>query len=243
MRLTRLLLATGFLFLATPWSPATAANAAVDVENNAYDPDPVAIKVGDTVKWTWTGNNHSVTADDGSFDSECMPVCDNAGAEFEHTFNSVGEFDYYCRVHGDSMTGTVTVTNTPSPKPSPTAVSPTPTPTTASPTARPTTAPSTTMAPRPVVSSARPTPTPTPTPSETPSLTPTPTPTVTTSPSTIPSPTTASPSPSPTTPAPIAFTDPEPKDRTGVALVTGGLVAAAGLGVAGYLIYRGRAIG
>jgi plastocyanin len=38
---------------------------------------------------------HTVTAVDGSFDSEFL----NTGASFSFTFDEVGEFEYYCLPH------------------------------------------------------------------------------------------------------------------------------------------------
>jgi plastocyanin len=63
---------------------------------NAFDPDPVSIIVGDTVEWVWDQDNHSATADDGTWDSGVL----NKGAKYTHTFKSVGEFPYYCVQHG-----------------------------------------------------------------------------------------------------------------------------------------------
>ncbi len=53
---------------------------------------------------------HTVTADDGSFDSGTL----NGGQSFSYTFEQPGEYPYYCALHGApggvGMAGTVTVT-------------------------------------------------------------------------------------------------------------------------------------
>lgn len=90
-----------------------AANADVSVRDNAFEPTSVRIAVGDQVTWTWRGNNpHTVTAENGSFDSDtaCPPVCRTAGATFTHTFREAGTFAYYCRIHRQGgMVGNVVV--------------------------------------------------------------------------------------------------------------------------------------
>ena len=89
--------------LLLPGTGAHAADAAVDVQDDAFVPAEVTISVGDTVTWTQTGSNpHSVTADDGSFDSHpnCPGMCMAQGDTFQHTFEEAGTFAYHCRVHG-----------------------------------------------------------------------------------------------------------------------------------------------
>jgi plastocyanin len=110
---------------------AAAATINVDVAPGGlfFSPSSVTIQPGDTVKWTWKGSGHSVTAglpggNTGLFDSGVR----NSGFTFSFTFPSAGAFDYYCSPHGAccGMIGNVTVTPpTPSPTPSPT---PTPRP-------------------------------------------------------------------------------------------------------------------
>jgi plastocyanin len=86
-----------------------AATTNVSVNNDFFSPAPVTITVGDTVHWDWVGSDHSVTADDASFDSGIQ----NAGATFEMTFNTPGTFHYYCKIHGGpggiGMSGVINV--------------------------------------------------------------------------------------------------------------------------------------
>ena len=75
-----------------------------------YDPQDITVPVGTTVLWINNDNTiHTVTSgnpEDGAtglFDSSIM----DAGATFEHTFNSPEIVDYYCIVH-PWMIGSVT---------------------------------------------------------------------------------------------------------------------------------------
>lgn len=84
----------------------------LDIADNSFPGGSIEIQVGDTVRWTHAGSNpHSVTADDGSFDSGSATPADwmRAGDVFEFTFDAAGSFPYHCDVH-PSMTGTITVT-------------------------------------------------------------------------------------------------------------------------------------
>ncbi len=114
---TMLLAAAALPLLAVP----AAAQSTVDVEiqDSSFAPADVTVEVGDTVTWTQaSGLPHSVTADDGSFDSspDCAggSECLGDGDVFSHTFDEPGEYAYYCRVHGApggvGMSGVITVT-------------------------------------------------------------------------------------------------------------------------------------
>jgi plastocyanin len=72
----------------------------------AYQPNPATVQAGQSVTWTWEdqGNQHSVTADDGGFES-CLH---NAGFTFTTTFAKAGTYPYHCSIH-PSMKGSVTV--------------------------------------------------------------------------------------------------------------------------------------
>ena len=71
-----------------------------------YDPATVTVTKGQAVEWDWVDNGaqHSVTADDSSFDSG---LC-SAGAKFFVTFSNAGDFKYHCTIHA-AMTGDVKV--------------------------------------------------------------------------------------------------------------------------------------
>lgn len=106
------------------------ASHTVDMTDQlVFDPEEITIAPGDTVVWENTGQTgHSVTAYEdeipdgaeyfasGGFDSEqaarqAYPEGEVAGGEsFEHTFETEGEFGYFCIPHESvGMVGTVTV--------------------------------------------------------------------------------------------------------------------------------------
>ncbi|MGZ4204854.1 MAG: cupredoxin domain-containing protein [Actinomycetota bacterium] len=113
-----------FLLLA-PVALARADTADVAITNNAYTPEFTRIHVGDSVEWTnsETGllpsrkNTHTVTADDGTFDSGQI----KPGETFTLRFVRAGTFPCSCTIH-PNMHGTVIVIApaTASPKATPT---------------------------------------------------------------------------------------------------------------------------
>lgn len=81
--------------LAGAANPIAAATIDVDVVNFRYTPNDVTINVGDTVRWTNSGGQHNVWADNDSFGNEIS----FSNWTFSHTFNSAGDFRYYCQAH------------------------------------------------------------------------------------------------------------------------------------------------
>jgi plastocyanin len=72
-----------------------------------FDPAEITVKAGTTVAWDWKGQDkHSVTADDGSFDSG---VKQGMGQHWEYRFDTPGDYAYSCTPHS-FMVGKVTVT-------------------------------------------------------------------------------------------------------------------------------------
>jgi plastocyanin len=92
-------------------SSATAATTVKVVADSqaqgAYHPNPVTVQAGQAVTWTWEdqGNQHSVSADDASFES-CLQ---GSGSSFTTTFTKAGTYPYHCSIHSQ-MKGSVTVT-------------------------------------------------------------------------------------------------------------------------------------
>ena len=77
---------------------------------NSYNPNPIEIKVGDTMTWINSDSSpHTVTSssNDGSitFDSDVL----RRGEPFSFTFDKEGQYPYLCTLH-PSMVGTVVVT-------------------------------------------------------------------------------------------------------------------------------------
>lgn len=100
-------------------SGANVQTADVVIDDDLFQPRDLTVAAGTTVNWRQQGANpHTVTADDGSFDSNIL----NTGATFSQTFSQAGTVRYHCSIHGApggvGMSGTITVT-APSPAPSP----------------------------------------------------------------------------------------------------------------------------
>jgi plastocyanin len=80
---------------AEPGDPATAA-ASVRIGFAAVQPARVDIVAGATVMWTNdSARVHTVTADDGSFDSGRLA----SSQTFSHRFTAAGEAPYHCMLH------------------------------------------------------------------------------------------------------------------------------------------------
>jgi plastocyanin len=84
---------------------ASAATQQVNVLFQAFSPTPLDVLPGETVDWSNVSDRrHTVTADNGSFDSGDL----EGGQHFSQTFTSVGAYAYHCTVHA-GMTGEVDV--------------------------------------------------------------------------------------------------------------------------------------
>src|SRR5215210_6652753 len=96
--------------------PATAQDAGVEsvpvrnawsvnIGDNFFDPPQSAVEPGSTITWTNNGDEpHTVTADDGSFDSGML----NPGDSYTVAFDGQGTLTYHCTIHPE-MRGSVTV--------------------------------------------------------------------------------------------------------------------------------------
>ena len=96
----------------------------------SFVPDTVNISVGDTVRWTWESDFHSVTSGtsctaDGQFCSPDNMNCDagilnDTGFVYEFTFTQPGMYQYFCAIHCFAgMTGVVNVLPAVRPRPTP----------------------------------------------------------------------------------------------------------------------------
>jgi plastocyanin len=78
--------------------------------DDAYDPNPIQAKAGDTVNWTNNDSTpHTATSGadskpDGMFDSGTL----EPGKSFSFMFERAGEYPYFCTLH-PNMVGTVSV--------------------------------------------------------------------------------------------------------------------------------------
>jgi plastocyanin len=78
----------------------------VAIRNIAYSPKEIQVAVGEKVTWTnYDNTTHTVTADNGEFDSGDL----DRGDTFDMTFDAPPrEIAYHCTHHG-GMVGKVTV--------------------------------------------------------------------------------------------------------------------------------------
>jgi plastocyanin len=96
----------GFLSQVAPIAAHQDAAVDISVVDFAFEPGTVSVPVGATVTWTNTGSRpHTVTADDGSFDSGRL----DPGEQFSQTFDQPGTFTYHCGFHPE-MQGSIVVT-------------------------------------------------------------------------------------------------------------------------------------
>ncbi len=75
------------------------------IKDFAFSPATLEVPVGAIVDWSNQDSTaHTVTADDGSFDSKSLA----SGQGFSWTFPTAGTFTYHCSIHS-SMKATITV--------------------------------------------------------------------------------------------------------------------------------------
>lgn len=89
------------------------AEEASEMGDQAYDPNPVNVKAGDTVTWTNDDSQiHTVTSGTDSSDPNMEKEFDSSmlsqNQTFSHKFNTAGEFPYFCQLH-PTMVGKVIV--------------------------------------------------------------------------------------------------------------------------------------
>lgn len=82
----------------------------VSMKGDAFSPRTLTVAQGTTVVWKNEDPSvHTVTAEDGSFDSKAIPP----GGTFQFTFTKAEIFAYYCTIHGaphgEGMSGAVNV--------------------------------------------------------------------------------------------------------------------------------------
>lgn len=116
MRCLRAVAALCLAVAPTGAAHAQERTAGVIVVDSRYIPLTIRVVAPTKVVWEVRGNlQHSVTADDGSFDSSpsCPPDCLEKAQKFTHVFDKPGRYVYHCRIHGQpdriGMFGVVTV--------------------------------------------------------------------------------------------------------------------------------------
>ena len=89
---------TGSSFDDSTSSESSCTSQTVSISGGLFQPSELKINVGDTVIWTNDDSHiHSITS------TEDIPVFDSGIIEpdnkFENTFNTLGEFEYFCILH------------------------------------------------------------------------------------------------------------------------------------------------
>jgi plastocyanin len=98
-------------FLAEQAGTGAAETLTIAIQDSRFEPREVSVPAGTTVVWTHAGSLfHTVTADDGAFDSGAL----TGGDTFEFTFDQAGTYPYHCAYHGgpggSGMSGVIQVT-------------------------------------------------------------------------------------------------------------------------------------
>lgn len=112
-RLASIAVYAGFLVAACIFASSGIARATlwvIDIPEDFFDPDSLAVSVGDSVVWTNNDKEeHTSTSGvnctpDGEWNSGDI----EPGQSFMRVFNAVGIFPYYCFYHcAMGMTGTI----------------------------------------------------------------------------------------------------------------------------------------
>lgn len=88
-----------------PGSGSSVTKNEVTIQNMAFSPATLSVKVGDKVTWTNQDSvAHTATADDNSFDTGTIAQ----GQSGSFTFTKAGTYTYHCSIH-PNMTATIIV--------------------------------------------------------------------------------------------------------------------------------------
>ena len=90
-----------------PVDTSAGADAAsqVTINNYAFNPVPLTVKVGTTVTWiNHDDDPHSVDSNQGKFKSAAL----DTDSKFAFRFTEAGEYPFFCRFH-PKMTGKIIV--------------------------------------------------------------------------------------------------------------------------------------
>jgi len=98
------------LCLGAPGTAFAQDAPSVSVQDEFFDPAQARVGSGVALIWSLNGaEQHTITADDGSFASGIL----NPGDTFSVTFDTPGTHQYYCQLHGApggvAMAGTIVV--------------------------------------------------------------------------------------------------------------------------------------
>ena len=105
MRIWTPLQLLGILSLFLFPAPANAAVVDVDIVSFTFNPDPLTVNVGDTVRWTnLDAAPHWTMSDTMVWSSGTLTT----GQQFSFTFTLAGTYPYHCHIH-PSMTAAIIV--------------------------------------------------------------------------------------------------------------------------------------
>ena len=93
-------------------TPTSTSPNTVIIMDNSFSPQTLAVVVGRLVVWKNEGNNsHTVTS--GTPTSNPGSIFDSGilapGGGFTFAFSQAGQYSYFCKIHGASMSGIIIV--------------------------------------------------------------------------------------------------------------------------------------
>jgi plastocyanin len=94
----------------TTGTQVSIVQGASTMADKAFSPNPVTVKVGETITWTNNDNQfHTVTSGSGSSDPNMGKAFDSGlsgasalttmGKTFQHQFTQAGQYPYFCQLH------------------------------------------------------------------------------------------------------------------------------------------------
>jgi plastocyanin len=101
---------------AAPVPAPQGGQGMVSIQNFAFNPGTITVRVGQQVVWVNNDSAPHTTTSGSCSGGTCTPAPGwdsgtlNPGQSFAFTFATAGTFTYFCRIHGASMQGTVVVT-------------------------------------------------------------------------------------------------------------------------------------
>lgn len=107
--------ATGAAAAGAVAAPVAAQTVTVSLVDFAFEPgteSPLTIPPGTTVQFVWETDNHNIIVESQPDDAnwEGHETIENSGFETEHTFDVVGDYEFFCQPHeGLGMVGTIVV--------------------------------------------------------------------------------------------------------------------------------------
>jgi len=102
------------ILILLPLAASAQTTHEVDQVSISFSPNDLTIEAGDIVRWVWSAGSHTVTSGTGLADPDIGILFDaplnSANTTFEFTFDTPGDYPYFCRPHvGLGMTGVIRV--------------------------------------------------------------------------------------------------------------------------------------